>query len=106
MKNTIVTFAAAHALGTTLYVVFVATFLTYASEIFGTGPDDTILIPIAMLMLFVVSAAVTGSLVLARPILWYLDGKKKEAISLLVTTIGMLFLFTIIAFCMLAVRAA
>lgn len=51
-----------------------------------------------MLLLLILSATVTGSLVLGRPILWYLDGKKKEAVSLFVATVGFLFLITIFAF--------
>lgn len=99
MKNSILKFAAMNALGTALYIAFVGSFLFYAPHIFGTNKkEDTVFIPIAMLLLFVLSASVTGLLVLGRPVLWYLDGKKKEAISLLMTTIGFLFLITFFAF--------
>ncbi len=51
-----------------------------------------------MLLLFVTSAAITGFLVFGKPAMLYIDGKKKEAISLLGYTIGMLFLITLIVF--------
>lgn len=49
------------------------------------GPVDTVLVPILMLLVF--SASVTGGLIFGRPVLWYLDGKKKETFSLLITTL-------------------
>lgn len=98
MNKSILKLAGLHALGTALYVVLVALFLNGLSIIFRGKPDNEILAPIAMLLLFVLSASITGSLVLGRPILWYLDGKKKDAITLFVATIGFLFLLTVIAF--------
>lgn len=98
MKQTILKFAALHALGTALYVACVATFMSYTSEIFGGVKEETALIPFAMLLLLVLSASVTGSLVLGRPILWYLDGKKKEAVTLFIATVGCLFALTLLAF--------
>jgi hypothetical protein len=103
MKNSILKFAGLNALGTTLYILLVATFLSNTSRIFGgNSADNTALIPTAMILLLVLSASVTGSLVMGRPILWYLDGKKKEAVSLFITTIGFLFFITLLAFAALA----
>ena len=102
MKNPILKYAGLNALGTLLYVVFVASFLSHTSQIFADAPQKTVLIPIAMLLLLVCSASITGSLVLGRPILWYLDGKKKEAVSLLMATVGFLFLIMMLAFSALA----
>ena len=78
---------------TTLYVVAVAAFLNYASTIFPAGNTQGILVPVVVLLLFVISAAVTGSLVLGRSVLWYLDGRKGDALRLFSTTIGALALF-------------
>ncbi len=102
MKNKILGLAGLHALGTAIYVGLVASLLFYSPNIFASSPKETVLIPIAMLMLFVVSALITGSLVLGRPIMWYLDGKKKEAVSLLMTTAGFLIIITLLAFAGLA----
>jgi len=57
---------------------------------------ETIFIPIIMLMLFVFSAALTGFLMLGKPIMWYFDGKKKEAWSLFFYTLGFFFIITLI----------
>lgn len=96
MKNSLLKYAGLNALGTTVYITFVASLFFSASHFLVL--KDMILIPIAMLLLFVLSAAVTGSLVLGRPLLWYLDGKKKEAVSLFIMTLGFLSLITILAF--------
>ncbi|MBI4138920.1 hypothetical protein HY479_02100 [Candidatus Uhrbacteria bacterium] len=105
MKNPILKFAGLNALGTALYVALVASLVFYAPHIFGPEEKDTVLIPIAMLLLFVLSASVTSLLVLGRPVLWYLDGKKKDAVSLLLATLGFLFLITFFAFLKLALFA-
>lgn len=103
MNNKIIKFAGLHAFATALYIALVASFLFYIPEMLsGPNTEDTVFIPIFMLLLFVFSAALTGSLVLARPILWYLDGNKKEAVSLLLATVACLFLFTVVAFLGLA----
>ena len=98
MNRRILALATLNALGTALYAGLVALFFTHAERLFGAVPEHTPLIPVAMLLLFVSSAALTGSLVLGRPILWYLDGKKKEAVSLFLATLGCLFSITLLAF--------
>lgn len=98
MNRRLITYAALNALGTALYVSLIGCFFFYAEFLLGNGTKETVFIPIAMLLLFLVSATVTGSLVLGRPILWYLDGKKKEAVQLLMATVGGLMILTVIAF--------
>ncbi len=90
MKNPIIKHALEQALATALYVVVIASSLFYAPTFFGEAEKKTVLIPIIMLLLLVFSAGLTGSLVFGRSILWYLDGKKKEAVSLLLYTFGFL----------------
>jgi O-antigen/teichoic acid export membrane protein len=87
---------------TVVYIGLIASFLFYGKGVFGEGEggDETVLVPIMMLLLFVISAAITGFLVFGRPVLWYLDGKKKEALSLIAYTIGLLVL---IALCVIFV---
>lgn len=88
-----------NALATAVYVILVASFLFYAPKVFG--PGKTVLVPIAMLLLFVFSAALTGLLIFGRPALLYLDGNKQEALSLLTLTLGIFSVITIFAFIML-----
>lgn len=90
-----------NALGTAGYVVLVVLFV-FSLQAFQQEPD-TIFIPMAMLMLFICSAAITGFLVFGKPIMLYVDGKKREAVSLLAHTLGILFIITIIFFVFLLV---
>jgi hypothetical protein len=106
MKPTIIKYACINALLTTLYIVCVAVFFFYVPKHFSfPEKPDTVFAPIMMLMLFVFSAAITASLVLGRPILWYLDGKKKEAVSLLIHTLFAFFTLLILMFVLLATTA-
>lgn len=80
---------------TALYIVGVGLFMNFISEKMG-NTKDTFLDPIAFIMLFVLSAAVTSYLMFGRPAFWYLDGKKKEAISLVGQTLGIFFAITVV----------
>ena len=93
-KTSVIKYALVNALWTALYVILIGIFLNLAQNIFGKGPN--MLIPVVMLLLFVFSAALTGSLVLGRPILWYLEGRKKEAFKLFGYTLVVLFIVTIL----------
>ncbi len=97
MKNDIVKNAVLNALATAAYIAAVASFLFYAPKVFGTQKVDTVLVPIVMLSLLVFSAAFTGLLIFGRPAIWYLDGKKKEAVSLLALTLGIFLIITLSA---------
>ncbi len=99
MKNTL-KYSLLNGLGTSLYVILIASFIYYLGNSSITQKDN-IFIPIAMLLLFVFSAAFTGLLVFGKPLLWYLDGEKKEAIYLLFNTLIIFSMVTIIAFIIL-----
>ena len=88
------------SIGTTTYIILVASFMFSLQSLFSEK-EDIIIIPVAMLLLFVSSAAITGFLVFGKPVMLYIDGKKREAVSLLVYTIGILFLITLISFILL-----
>lgn len=84
------------AIGTVAYVILVAS-LMFSLQ--GVLPkEDTVFVMASFLLLFVCSAAITGFLVFGKPVMLYMDGKKKEAVSLLGYTIGIIFLITIILF--------
>jgi hypothetical protein len=85
------------ALATTLYIILIVSFI-FSLQNPDTPDKGGILIPVAMLLLFVSSAAITGFLVFGKPIMLYLDGKKKEAVSLLGYTLGFMIMITILAF--------
>lgn len=79
------------ALGVLLYISGVA-WLGFNSQ-FIFGQDSNLLIPVFVLLLFVVSACVTGLLVLGKPIYLYVEGHKKEAFRLFFATLGWLIFF-------------
>ena len=89
--------AVKNALATVIYIALIGSFLYYAPKIFP-GPDpDTALLPITMLLLVVLSAAITGFLIFGGPVRWYLDGKKKEALSLITRTLLVFFGITLVS---------
>jgi len=88
-----------NALATLVYVVLVVSVISNAERIFKN--ESEFFIPIAMLMLFVTSATIVGTLVLGRPLALYLDNKKTEAVKFLFETVGYLIMFTVIAFVVL-----
>lgn len=75
--------------------------MSNASKIFGE--KDTVLTPVAVLMLLVFSAALMAVLVFGQPLMWYLDGKKKPALELLAYTLGCLFAFLVLVFAALLI---
>lgn len=83
------------AFGTLVYVSAVAWLMINTKSIFGKVPEPNLFIPIFMLLLFIISATVTGLLVLGKPISLYLGGSKKEAIVLLSATLGWLVIFLV-----------
>lgn len=85
-----------HAAGVAAYIFLVALLMQNAEKILGK--IDNYFSPVAFLLLFVLSAAVTGGLTLGRSLLWYLDGQKKEAVLLFFYILGWLFLFMLLIF--------
>lgn len=85
-----------NSVGTFAYIILVVLFVSSLQRF--QHAEEVMFIPIAMLLLFVCSAAITGFLVFGKPVMLYIDGKKKEAVSLLGHTIGILVLLTVISF--------
>jgi hypothetical protein len=75
-----------HALAAAGYIVGVV--LIMNSMKYLDIPDNTILIPIAMLCLFVLSAAVMGFLFVLEPLRLYFENRKQEAVSFFLKTVG------------------
>lgn len=78
------------------YIVAIVLAIFYGGP--AIGPKETILIPMAMLSLFVFSAATMGYIVLSQPIMLFLDGKKTEAVDLFIKTTGTLGGFMVVLF--------
>src|ERR1035437_3052387 len=74
-----------HALAAALYIVIIVFVMDTVTSIL---PGKTILIPMAVLSLFVLSAAVMGFLFLFEPVQLYMDNHKKEAVAFFVKVVG------------------
>lgn len=78
-----------------VYVVFVVMIITLVDQ--RIFQDSTrVLIPIFMLMFLVFSVAFMGFMIFGKPAMLYVDGKKKEALSLLGYTLEFLFILAVI----------
>ncbi len=100
--STILKRAFIDSVGTTVYIILVASFVFFLQSSFS-DQKDTIITTVSALLLLVCSAAITGFLVFGKPAMLYVDGKKREAVLLLGYTLGMLISITFIAFIILIV---
>lgn len=71
----------------------VGSFMYYGSLV-KIGRSNSFLVPITLLLLFVFSAALTNFLIFGKPVGLYVDGKKKETLSLLTYTLIFFFAIT------------
>ena len=95
MKNKkVIVHSLGHAVLVFIYVFGVAQIMFNGQRLFGQVHDFWG--PVIILMLFVFSAAVVGTLVLGRPILLYFSGAKSEALKFFGYTLGWLFLITLL----------
>lgn len=96
MSNNQVKVSFFNALGTAAYIVLVSLFLSNAQNIFGKDQPDNFLMPAFMITIFVISAAITGYLVLSKPLRLVSAGQIKEAVTLFFWTLGWLLIFAVI----------
>ena len=82
-----------YALGAALYIVVIVFVINFVTSVL---PGKTILIPMAMLGLFVLSAAVMGFLFLSEPLHLYMENKKQEAVAFFAKIVGIFACFVII----------
>ena len=98
-KNATLKTGLINALIATAYIAVVALVITNGESLFGK--NDSVLNGMLFLLLFVISAAVMGVTIFGRPIMWYLDGQKKEAVRLVSYTLALLLFIAIIVFLIL-----
>jgi hypothetical protein len=82
------------ALEVTIYCSLVGLLMWKGNTIFGNTPN--FFGPVAVLLLFSVSAMICGLLVFYKPYKLFFADKKKEAIDLVLATTGWLFTFLVI----------
>jgi hypothetical protein len=68
------------------YIVAIVLGVINATD--GTGADNSIFAPIAMLSLLVLSVAVMAFLFFAEPVRMFVDGRKDEALTFFLKTLG------------------
>jgi hypothetical protein len=79
-----------YALGAVVYIVVIVLGVQ-ATKFFPE--KETIIIPMTMLSLFVLSAAVMGYLFLSEPLKLFLEGQKQEAVVFFGKTVGIFACF-------------
>lgn len=75
-----------NALTATLYISLVALIMDFAMR--QVPQPKSVIVPIAVVSLFTLSAAVMGYLFLYQPGQLFLEGKKKQAVNLFLQTVG------------------
>lgn len=107
MKKETFKYALINSLGATAYIALVATIMSNIERFIGpNGGDGNVLSLIAFLSLFVISAAVMGLTIFGRPLMWYLNGEKTEAIKLALYTVGFLVVIAALIFACLLYQAS
>ena len=78
------------------YIVLIITIMTFVTKPLQNKPD-TFFAPVVALSLLTLSVAVMAFLFFYQPLMLFIDGKKKEAVSFFVKTVGIFALITIVA---------
>ena len=84
-----------HALAATLYIVIIVLTIDATSSMV---PGKTIMVPMGMLGLLVLSALIMGYLFLYEPLNLYFENQKTEAVAFFGKTIGFFACFIAIFF--------
>ena len=77
------------------YIAGIVLVISKTSSIAANTPD-TILAPVTMLSLFVLSAAIMGILFVYEPLRLFLENQKQQALSFLLKTVGTFACFVLI----------
>jgi len=85
------------------YVALIVSTLFYGSSLVPEG--ESIIFPIAILSLFVLSAAIMGYIFLFNPLVLFFEGNKKEAVELFLRTTLYFGGITLLFICILIVSA-
>ena len=99
-KSKLILISVAQALAVFAYIFLVAQIMTTMEHV--SAKINTFWQPVAILFLFVLSAAITGLLVLGKSVTLYLDNFKKEAVELFGFTIAWMAVIAAIIFVILA----
>jgi len=84
-----------NASAATLYIIFVTLIMNFGSQM--APRSQSLLVPIAVVSLFTLSAAVMGYLFCYQPLQLYFEKKKKQAVTLFLQTVAVFAMFTLVA---------
>ncbi len=76
-----------HALGAALYIIIIV-FVVQGVSTLIESQNGTIVVPMVMLSLFVLSAVVMGFFFLSEPLRLLIEGQKKEAVTFFAKIVG------------------
>jgi hypothetical protein len=79
-----------YALAAALYIVIIVFVINTVTTVL---PGKTIIIPMVMLGLFVLSAAIMGFLFIFEPLQLYMENRKQEAINFFAKIVGIFACF-------------
>jgi hypothetical protein len=77
-----------NALAASLYIVVVGLVMFYGPRMAGRANTPSVIVPIAVISLFTLSAAVMGYVFLYQPLQLFLEGDKRSAVSLFLRTVA------------------
>ncbi len=98
LKLTPKTIGFLQALGLGAYIALIALAINFLSQ-YAPEQDNKILAPITFLLAFVISALISSALILGYPVILFFDGKKSEAIKIVVwSAIWLVILLGIMVF--------
>jgi hypothetical protein len=83
------------------YIAVVASFMYYGGQTLGPSAHG-IIVPTALLCLFVLSAALMGITFFYEPAKMYLDGDKNNSLALITKTILIFAIYTVILLAIMA----
>lgn len=75
-----------NAVSATLYIIIISSVMFYGTE--HTKQTSSVIVPIVVLSLFTLSAAVIGYIFCYQPLQLFIDGKKKAAVDLFIKTVA------------------
>ena len=82
-----------NAFAAALYIVLIVNIMNALTS--SVVPKETLLIPMTMLSLFVLSAAFMGFVFMYKPFQLYFDNRREEALSFFIKTVGAFACFTL-----------
>jgi len=89
-----------NALSASAYIILGVTIMTFVTQPLRNKPD-TFFAPIVFLSLLTLSVTVMAFLFFYQPLMLFIEGKKKEAVSLFVKTVGIFAAITMVALILL-----